>query len=151
MSKNQNKGFALAARLLPRDTPTLLADASLSPSAQQHMRAHFSRPLFLAELLPPRRRTLLEDDEGRITLAYELIETHVCAAAHVFLANMLTQYAQAVCYERDGVLAEMSRDEPRLAEMSRERPAAAARKECIDLYGREEAVIKASRVGRGWF
>jgi hypothetical protein len=120
--------------------PTLLADASLSNEARRHMKEHFEAPLFLTELLPQEHRHEFEDSQGRITLAYQLVEVHVCAAAAVFVGNMLTPYAQHVCYERDGVLAG-----PNNAVMP------AARKECVDLYSRDEATIKASKVGRGWF
>ena len=52
---------------------------------------------------PPRQRALFEDVEGRITLAFELVDTHVCAAAQSVVGNLLTPFAQGVCYERDGL------------------------------------------------
>ena len=45
--------------------PTLLAEVSLSSTAQHLMRQHFHAPLFLSDLLPPAHRHLFEDEEGR--------------------------------------------------------------------------------------
>ena len=91
--------------------------------------------------MPEAARPLFEDSEGRLTLAYELVDIHVCAAARGFVGNMFTPYAHAVCYERDGVLAGPNNGEP-----------AASRKECADVYGRDEAQVKSSlKGGRGFF
>jgi hypothetical protein len=73
---------------------------------------------------------------------YEWVELHVCAAADEFGGNMLTPYAHAVCFERDGVLA---------GSASASQSDAGGRKQCRDLYSRDEASIKASRAGRTWF
>ena len=112
------------------------------------MRSHHRNPRFLSDLLPAHSRALFEDADGRITLAYELVETHVCAAADEFAGNMLTPYAHAVCYERDGVLplaGEAAGDATAVVKDGR------VRKQCRDLYARDPESIKASRMGRGWF
>ena len=36
-------------------------------------------------------------------LGFELVDTHVCAAAQTMVGNLLTPFAQGVCYERDGL------------------------------------------------
>ena len=110
--------------------------------------AAFAKPLFLSELLLPHHRPLLEDGAARITLAYELVETHVCAAADAFAGNMLTPYAHAVCYERNGGLA--SESEPAVPAVG-EAAGGAARKLCKDLYSRDPASLKASKTGKSWF
>jgi hypothetical protein len=140
VAKNSAKVFVLGGRIMGSDVPTLLADASLNAAARQHMRTHLPNPLFLSQLLPEYARPLFQDADGRVTLAYELVETHVCAAADQFAGNMLTPYAHAVCYERGGVLADSPSAESQ-----------PTRKRCYDLYSREEAALKASRTGRGWF
>ena len=93
ISKNGAKVVSLASRLLPTTAPTLLADASRSGSARSHMRATFGVALFLDELLTPRQRAALTDGLGRPSLAFEMVEAHVCAAAELFAANMLSPYA----------------------------------------------------------
>lgn len=195
-SRNQERVYALGARLLGQGTPTLLADASAGEAARAHMKRFFEQPLFLDELIlavlqPAIRALLLEGRESadhhtaattgssaahargvqqqeagyngtaaqqqptagadsapqqphessaatRFSLAYELVEVHVCAAADEFAGNMLTPYAHSVCYERDGVLAGSAKSE-------------LGRRQCRDLYSRDEASIKASRAGRIWF
>ena len=98
------------------------------------MSKHFDHPLYTAELLPPRQRALFEDVEGRITLALELVDMHVCAAAQSVVGNLLTPFAQGVCYERDGLrgaaIASNATSLPR----------------CMDLYSRS-AELKGLR----WF
>ena len=146
--KNGAKVFALGARLMNPREPTLLADASLGPSARAHMRQTFRRPLFLSELLPNATRPLVEDAHGRPTLAYEMIELHVCAAADDFGGNMLTPYAHAVCHERDGVLPLPGAAASDVAAVVKD---GRVRRQCRDLYRRDAEMIKASRAGRGWF
>lgn len=104
LERNGAKVFSRASRLMPARKPTLLAaDAALGNKAQAQMKRYFERPLYTAQLLPPRQRALFEDVEGRITLAFELVDTHVCAAAQSVVGNLLTPFAQGVCYERDGL------------------------------------------------
>ena len=154
LSKNGERIFVLGSRLMSASVPTLLADASLGTRAQAHMRATFARPVFLSallhSLLSPAQRALLHDKvpgsgpgagaAHRPNLAYELVELHVCARAQEFSGNMLTPYAHAVCYERDGVLAG-----------SASATGVDVRRQCRDLYSRDEVSIKASRAGRAWF
>ena len=45
-----------------------------------------------------------------------------------------------VCYEREGTLVGLN---------SAALPA--GRKGCLDVYARDDAVVKASKIGRGWF
>ena len=99
----------------------------------------FPRAFFLSDLLRPWHRSALENSEGRVTLAFEMVEVHICAAANNFLGNMLSPYAQAVCYERNGVLTSAIADLP------------ARTKSCMDVYSRSVATIKAAKVGHGWF
>ena len=104
LERNGAKVFSRAARLISPRRPTLLsADAALGAKARSQMSKHFDHPLYTAELLPPRQRALFEDVEGRITLALELVDMHVCAAAQSVVGNLLTPFAQGVCYERDGL------------------------------------------------
>ena len=56
-------------------------------------------PQFLNELLPARYRHLFEDD-GSPNLAFEYVESLVCAEALRFVGNLLTPYSAAVCHER---------------------------------------------------
>ena len=134
LEKNRERIFASGARAMGSRVPTLLVGVSLVPAAREHMRSYYREPRFLGNLLPARLRPLVEDgggggssrgdggggdggggedgggggggDGARMTLAYELIEVHVCAAADEFAGNMLTPFAHAVCRERDGVLAD---------------------------------------------
>ena len=140
MKKNGQKAFVLAARIMVPTEPTLLVDASLSSLARDQMRIHFQQPVFLYDLLSAAHLHNLVNDAQSLTLAYELVETHICAAADSFVGNMLTPYSHAVCYERDGVLSSPN-----------DVAALVGRKRCTDLYGRDEATIKASKTGRGWF
>ena len=148
LMKNGAKIFNLGARVMNSRDPTLLADASLVPLARSHMRQSFRRPLFLSDLLPEGSRSLFEDANGRLTLAYELVEMHVCAAADEFGGNMLTPYAHAVCFERDGMLPAAADTSSSFANAVKN---GQVRKRCHDLYGRDEETIKSSRTGRGWF
>ena len=108
----------------------------------------FRQPLLLSELIPAARRHLFEDASGRITLAYELAETLTCAAADDFAGNMLTPYAHAVCYERDGVLPADGGGASDAATVVRD---GKVRKQCRDVYGRAAEAVRASRTQRGWF
>uniref|UniRef100_A0A7S2JM85 Uncharacterized protein n=1 Tax=Haptolina brevifila TaxID=156173 RepID=A0A7S2JM85_9EUKA len=154
VAKNHEKVFVLAARLIGSRRPTLLADVSRSATAQELFGGSFTMPLLLSDLLPPRHRHLFEDDEGRVTLAYDLIETHLCAAADIFAGNLVSGYGQMVCYERNGAFAEPSSMDVDSAE---EQPSKVGgvgtgeRRPCFDVYSREEEVIKAAKFGRGWF
>ena len=135
LERNGAKVFSRAARLISPRRPTLLsADAALGAKARSQMSKHFDHPLYTAELLPPRQRALFEDVEGRITLALELVDMHVCAAAQSVVGNLLTPFAQGVCYERDGLrgaaIASNTTSLPR----------------CMDLYSRS-AELKGLR----WF
>ena len=105
---------------------TLLAsDMARNAEARKHMRKHFSAPLYLADLLQPAQRVLFEDAAGRVSLELELVETHVCAAAQFFIGNMHTPFAQAVCYERDGLRGKAAAEESGPMLMP-----------CMDLYAR---------------
>jgi hypothetical protein len=73
---------------------------------------------------------------------------HVCAAADEFGGNMLTPYAHAVCFERDGMLPAAADTSSSFANAVKN---GQVRKRCHDLYGRDEETIKSSRTGRGWF
>lgn len=126
IERNGERAFAHAAGLLAPQRATLLASSiALGGRARAWMARHFITPLYLADLLPPASRVLFEDAEGRIGLGLELVDTHVCASADVFVGNLLTPFSQAVCYERDGI-----RD-VRLARGDLE-----VAPPCQDLYGR---------------
>jgi hypothetical protein len=126
LERNGERAFSQAAGLLASHRPTLLASSTaLGGRVHAWMARHFAAPLYLAELLPPASRVLFEDAEGRLSLGLELVDTHVCASADVFVGNLLTSFSQAVCYERDGIRGEQ------LARGDAELPPA-----CEDLYGR---------------
>ena len=140
VAKNGEKVFRRAAQVMPAHESTLLADTSLSTSGRMHMRAHFSNAVFLTDHLFLDDLQLLEDNAGRTTLAYTLVETHICAAANFFAGNMLTPYAQTVCYERLG--------KHNLPDAINTIPSIGAY--CTDIYGRESTIFKSLRVGRDW-
>mmetsp|Transcript_36157 Transcript_36157/g.84485 ORF Transcript_36157/g.84485 Transcript_36157/m.84485 type:complete len:127 (-) Transcript_36157:194-574(-) len=93
-----------AARLLGGDGPTLLVvEGASTAEARKLMRKYFSKPVHMTELISERARPLVEDALGRHTLALELIDTHVCAAANAFAGNLFATGAQTICYEREGL------------------------------------------------
>ena len=97
LEKNGVKVFQRAAKLLPPKAPTLLAtDAPSTAGARKDMKKHFSRIISTAAQLRPQERVLFEDVDGRVTLALELLDAHVCANARMFVGNLLTPFAQHV-------------------------------------------------------
>ena len=84
LEKNGVKVFQRAAKLLPPKAPTLLAtDAPSTAGARKDMKKHFSRIISTAAQLRPQERVLFEDVDGRVTLALELLDAHVCANARM--------------------------------------------------------------------
>lgn len=101
--------FVKASLALPRAERTLLSGLGLNTEARRHMNKFFSESRYLSELLSPQTRPLFEDAEGRVTLAFELVETMVCAAAERFVGNTRTAFAAHVCYERHTILERQTR------------------------------------------
>ena len=138
---------ALSSR--PRFTRVFRARAPRRAQINEATKQNFLKRIHYPSLSPAQRALLHDKVPGsgpgagaahRPNLAYELVELHVCARAQEFSGNMLTPYAHAVCYERDGVLAG-----------SASATGVDVRRQCRDLYSRDEVSIKASRAGRAWF
>ncbi|KAL1520751.1 hypothetical protein AB1Y20_022317 [Prymnesium parvum] len=145
VSKNGHKVFAKAASTLPHDHPTLLSGLGLSTEARRHMQKYFTEPRYLSELLTAQTRPFFEDPEGRVTLAFELVDVMACARAERFAGNMRTAFAAHVCYERNSLL-ELQRLDSNLAQVAKQTldmNAAAdgegipsSGPECLDIYNR---------------
>ena len=95
------------------------------------MRKHFERPFYLSELLTARVRPLFEEADGGINLAFEYVDTVVCAHADHFVGNTRSVFAKAVCYEREEYAPRLGFSAPgQVASDGSSTP------DCKDVYGR---------------
>lgn len=93
--------FAKATSFLPRSQQTLLSGLGLDDEARRQMQSYFLETKILSQFLSAEVRPLFEDVEGRVTLAFELVDTMVCAAAQRYVGNIYTAFGAHVCYERN--------------------------------------------------
>ena len=140
ISKNGGKVFAKAAATLPVEQPTLLAGLGLNAEARRYMQLYFSEAQYLSDLLTAQTRPLFEDTEGRITLAFELADTMVCAAADRFVGNLRTPFAAHVCQVRGAAWARGQGGNtggvPATAAVADADGETASGPECRDIYNR---------------
>ena len=141
ISKNGGKVFAKAASTLPVEQSTILSGLGLNAEARRFMQKYFAEAQYLSDLLTAQMRPLFEDAEGRISLAFELVDTMVCAAAERFVGNMRTPFAAHVCQVRRAAWERVSEGKASTAAPATSAVAdadgeTASGPECRDIYNR---------------